>query len=197
MHIIAHRRNTISELQLLPTKYGVEIDIRSSGDELIVEHDPYSKGESLIDWLRYYSHGCLIVNLKEEGLESKLMDLLTVNGVDNYFFLDQSFPFLIKWAKLGHRKSAVRISEFESMQTAVNLSGLVDWIWIDSFTKFPLNYFEVERLKILGFKLCIVSPELHGRSSQAEIINFKKSIQEMIHNIDAVCTKRMDLWEMK
>ena len=44
MKLIAHRRNTLNELLASPTKYGVEVDIRSYGDKLVIDHDPFIAG---------------------------------------------------------------------------------------------------------------------------------------------------------
>ncbi|MET1530562.1 hypothetical protein [Burkholderia sola] len=46
MKIIAHRRNTIEALQATPEKYGIEVDIRSVADRLVIHHDPFVDGES-------------------------------------------------------------------------------------------------------------------------------------------------------
>ena len=47
MKLISHRRNTIQDLNVTPKKYGVEVDIRSCGEQLIIHHDPFVAGESL------------------------------------------------------------------------------------------------------------------------------------------------------
>ena len=44
MDYIAHRINTIKQLKLLDNKYGIEIDIRDDGKDLIIVHDPFKKG---------------------------------------------------------------------------------------------------------------------------------------------------------
>ena len=41
MIIVQHRRNTINLLKETPVKFGVEVDIRSYGDKLIIHHDPF------------------------------------------------------------------------------------------------------------------------------------------------------------
>ncbi len=41
MQIISHRKNTIEELQATPVEYGIEMDIRSYGDRLIVNNDNF------------------------------------------------------------------------------------------------------------------------------------------------------------
>lgn len=195
MKLISHRRNTLSELLATDSKYGIEVDIRSKGDRLIIHHDPFVAGESFDEWIDAYRHGTLILNVKEEGLEARLIALMQSKGITDYFFLDQSFPFLIKWAKAGEHRCAVRVSEFESIETALTLAGRVDWVWVDCFTKFPLIEDDAVRLKNAGFKLCLVSPELQGRNAEIEIPQLADLLKARNIESEAVCTKRPDLWE--
>lgn len=195
MQLIAHRRNTISDLLSTPSKYGVEIDIRSYGNKLIIHHEPLIEGESFDAWIAAYKHGTLILNVKEEGLEARLIDLMNSHGIEDYFFLDQSFPFLVKWAKAGEHRCAVRVSEFESVETALSLSGKIDWVWVDCFTHFPLSHEDASRLHNSGFKLCLVSPELQGRNAEMEIPQLAALLKERNIVADAICTKQPAIWE--
>lgn len=195
MKLISHRRNTIAELQATDRKYGIEVDIRSQGQKLIIHHDPFVAGESFDAWIEAYQHGTLILNVKEEGLEARLIALMASKGIEDYFFLDQSFPFLVKWSRTGERRCAVRVSEFEFIETALTLAGKVSWVWVDCFTKFPLSEDDARRLKNAGFKLCLVSPELQGRDAETEIPLLVSLLRERNITSDAVCTKRPDLWE--
>ena len=195
MKLISHRRNTVSELLATDSKYGIEVDIRSEGDRLIIHHDPFVAGESFDNWIDAYRHGTLILNVKEEGLEARLIALMQSKGIADYFFLDQSFPFLVKWSKAGEHRCAVRVSEFESIETALILAGKVDWVWVDCFTRFPLSEHDARSLKDAGFKLCLVSPELQGRDANVEIPHLVSLLKERNIAADAVCTKRPNLWE--
>ncbi len=195
MKLISHRRNTLEELNTTPKNYGIEVDIRSRGEQLIIHHDPFVDGEHFEAWLAAYQHGTLILNIKEEGLEGRLISLMAAHGIEDYFFLDQSFPFLVKWAKAGEHRSAVRVSEFEAIETALTLAGKVDWVWVDCFNYFPLSHEDAQRLKNAGFKLCLVSPELQGRDAETEIPQLVQLLAERDIQADAVCTKRPDLWE--
>lgn len=195
MKLISHRRNTRQELNATEGKYGIEVDIRSYGNDLIIHHDPCVSGESFDEWIADYRHGTLILNVKEEGLEARLIALMRDKGIEDYFFLDQSFPFLIKWSKAGERRCAVRVSEFESIETALTLAGKVDWVWVDCFTQFPLSHDDAKRLQGAGFKLCLVSPELQGRNAENEIPMLAKLLADRNIVAEAVCTKRPDLWE--
>ena len=195
MKFIYHRRNTISELLATDSKYGIEVDVRSEGNRLIIHHEPYIAGESFDDWIDAYQHGTLILNVKEEGLEARLTALMQSKGVSDYFFLDQSFTFLVKCSSAGEHRCAVRVSEFESIETALSLAGKVDWVWVDCFTHFPLREQDARRLQDAGLKLCLVSPELQGRDATVEIGQLASLLKELNVMADAVCTKRPDLWE--
>ena len=195
MKLIAHRRNTIEELKATPIEYGIEVDIRSNDLKLIIHHDPLASGEDFEEWLKYYCHSTLILNVKEEGLEARLIELMKQHHITDYFFLDQSFPFLIKWSKLGERHCAVRVSEFESIETALNLAGKIDWVWVDCFTHFPLTGSDVKRLQEAGFKLCLVSPELQGRPAETEIPLLANLLRQRLIKPEAICTKQPELWK--
>ena len=195
MIIIRHRRNTVAELVQTEVKYGVEVDVRSDGGKLVIHHDPYVLGEHFEEWFQMYQHGTLILNVKEEGLEARLIEIMAARRFTDYFFLDQSFPFLVKWSKTGERRCAVRVSEFESVETALSLAGKVDWGWVDCFSHFPLGTVDAQRLVDAGFKLCVVSPELQGRNAETEIFAMFALLKNRGIRADAVCTKRPDIWE--
>ena len=192
MIIIKHRINTVEELKQVPTHFGVEIDMRSFNNELILHHDPFHKGELFKNWIKFFNHKLVILNIKEEGLEKKIIEELNKYKVENYFFLDQSFPFLIKTALNGENRTAVRISEYESINTAISLNGKVSWIWVDYFTKLNLSKDEFLNLKKFGFNICFVSPELQGLKSEITFLQ-KELLKKKIYP-DAVCTKMIENW---
>ena len=195
MKLILHRINTLNDLRSTDPKYGVEVDIRSERGKLIINHDPYGSAESFDDWISEYRHGTLILNVKEEGLEGALIQIMQSKRITDYFFLDQSFPFLVKWSLKGEHRCAVRVSEFESVGTALSLAGKVDWIWVDCFSKFPLSEKDAKMLRKAEFKFCLVSPELQGHDADEEIPKLVKLLHERNIVADAVCTKRPELWE--
>ncbi|MBN8751016.1 Uncharacterised protein [Xylophilus ampelinus] len=194
MKYIAHRINTVEQLRSSPVGYGVEVDIRSKGDELIIHHDAFAAGENFERWIESYRHGTLILNVKEEGLEKRLLALMAHRGIEDFFFLDQSFPFLIKTCREGERRCAVRVSEYETIETAMALAGKVEWVWVDCFTRFPLSGAQARLLQAAGFKLCLVSPELQGRDAATGIAEMHDLLQREGIQAEAVCTKRPELW---
>lgn len=194
MIVIRHRRNTLADLRATPADLGIELDLRSRGEELIVHHDAFAEGERFEDWLAGFRHRTLILNVKEEGLEDRLIALMRERGIEDYFFLDQSFPFLVRTANRGESRCAVRVSEFESIDTALSLAGRIQWAWVDCFTRFPLDGAQARRLQDAGFKLCLVSPELQGRDAVSEIPAMRALLAREGIVAEAVCTKEPELW---
>ena len=66
MKYIAHRINTIEKLIQTPIEFGVELDLRDYGDKLVLEHDPFVGGEEFEEYLKYYKHGTMILNIKSD-----------------------------------------------------------------------------------------------------------------------------------
>jgi hypothetical protein len=191
MQYIQHRVNTIAQLHDTPMHYGVELDLRDRSDRLILQHDPFGDGEDFEAYLEHFRHGLLILNVKSERIEHRVLELVRQANVRDYFFLDCSFPMIRTLVKTGERKIAVRFSEYEPVESALALAGQVDWVWVDCFTHMPLDERTYALLK-RHFKLCAVSPELQGREA-ATIADYARELARF--PVDAVCTKRPDLWQ--
>ena len=191
MEFIAHRINTIKELNQIPNEYGIEIDLRDYGDKLILQHDPFSNGEDFESYLQHYKHGTMILNIKSERIEIKVLELIKKYNIKKYFFLDSSFPMIKTLVDMGEKNIALRFSEFESIDLLIKMKGKVKWVWIDCFTKLPLTYLNYKQLKGLDYKLCLVSPEL--QSQDEKIIDYKKFISENEILLDAVCCKHHNI----
>ncbi len=189
MIIVNHGVNTIEKLKNTPKNCGVETDIRSYGRRLIIHHEPFVKGEDFEDFLKHYSHCLLILNIKSEGIEQNVLDLIKKYRISNYFFLDVTFPFMIKYINKNISQFAVRFSEFESIQTCLNLKDKVEWVFVDNFTKLPIEDYSFTQLSE-HFKICIVSPELLKRN---EIELTKEIIKK--YPVDAVLTDNIEAWK--
>ena len=191
MLFIRHRVNSVKDLETIPPRLGIELDLRSAGSRLILQHDPFQGGDRFEDLLKHYRHAFMIVNVKTEGVEEEARQLLRKYGIKEYFFLDLSFPALIKLTRKGEKNIAIRFSEYEPLEQCLALKGKVRWVWIDCFTRLPLNDKNYSILREC-FKLCIVSPELQNHPKE-KIASFKKALSD--YKIDAVCTKHPELWE--
>lgn len=193
MKIIIHRVNKIKELRTISTKYGVEIDIRSYGKKLVLNHEPAASGDELEKYLKNFSHSILIANIKEAGIENKVLKLIKKYRVKKYFLLDVEFPFIYNASNSGEKNISIRFSEKESIETVKNFVNKVNYVWIDTFTKFPINK---KNLSILNkFHKCLVSPDRWNRPE--DIKKYKKIIFDQKIKIESVMTskKYIDVWE--
>lgn len=192
MEYIAHRINTKEELCQLPHEYGVELDLRDDlNGRIYIQHNPFEPGEDFEEYLKVYHHGTMILNVKSERIEHKILELIKNYDVKSYFFLDSTFPMIKLLSDMGERNIALRFSEYEGIDTLEAMQGRVDWVWVDTFTKLPLNREIASKIKKMGYKLCLVSPELQG---QPEKINkYIDQIKESKIVIDAICTKKYNI----
>lgn len=184
MEIVIHRVNKVKNLSRIPNNYGCEIDIRSFGSNLILNHDPYKSGDLLSDFLDSYNHGLLVLNIKETGIENDVISLVKKRKIKRYFLLDVEFPYIYKNTILGEKSIAIRYSELEPIQMALNYENKVDWVWIDTNTILPINNEIVSKLK--NFKTCLVSPECWNRPD--DIISYRKKMLELDFTPNAVMT---------
>lgn len=189
--LIKHRINTSAQLADTPEQYGVELDLRAEREKIILHHDAFATGEDFEEYLKNYRHQLIILNTKCEGMETRLIELMNQHQINDYFFLDLSIPFLIKTAKAGCSKIAVRFSEYEPLELVEKFAGMVEWVWVDCFTRNVLTPEVYATLK-KHFKICIVSPELQAHPVEM-IQEFKQAFEGF--EIDAVCTKVPDLWK--
>jgi len=193
---ICHRINTSNELDNVEVNQGIELDLRDKDNNIVLSHDPFSDGELFDDFLKKYDKNLIILNIKSERIEWKVLDLLKKYNISNYFFLDSSFPMIYQLSKNDETNIAIRFSEFESIESIKLVKNMVKWVWIDCFNNFPLNQESYNIIKNLGLKICIVSPELQGYNTD-RIREFKKIINDNKFEIDAICTKyyNIKLWK--
>lgn len=198
MIFIKHRCNTINSLKGFDVRWGAEIDLRSDVSRLgslHLSHDPWQLGEDFSTWLDIWKSmkqlGPLIVNTKEDGLETKILELLAEKGIQNFFFLDTQIPTLVRLSRnLPKRMFASRFSSYEPEEFVNKFSHLTQWLWVDCFDARPVFSDAVAKLKS-HFKICLVSPELQGKALEES----GESFLHLYAIADAVCTKTPSWWE--
>ena len=195
MQIVIHRVNKIENLIEIPKKYGCEIDIRAQGSKLILNHDPYANGDYLDEYLDQYHHGLLVLNIKEAGIESDVLKAVRDRGIEQFFLLDIEFPYLYRASREGERAIAIRYSEEEPIQLVKNYENCVEWVWIDTPTKLPLDKESVMHLNKM--KTCLVSPERWGRPE--DILTYHQQMIQLNFTPTAVMTnqKLANKWEQQ
>ena len=182
---IAHRINTITALRKIPIDWGVEVDVRhdNRNGRLYLNHDP-GVGEDLERYLRKFNHAFIIFDIKESGVEDRVIDLASKYRIlkSKYFLLDVEFPYLYTASRKNIKQIAVRYSKDEPIEMALKYKNKVDWVWIDTNTKLPLDLKIKNKLK--GFKTCLVSPDRWGRPE--DIPKYRMKMKKLGFKLDAV-----------
>ena len=195
MEIIVHRINKIKELKKISNNYGIEIDIRTDGSKLILNHDPFKRGDRFIDYIENYKHKTLVLNIKEDGIENEVLNIVRSFSVKSFFLLDVEMPYMYSATKKGQKNIAVRFSEYEDIAIAKQFKNKLNWIWIDTATKLPINKKNLNIIK--NFKSCLVCPERWNRKN--DIINYKKKLKMLNFSPNAIMTSKecIKYWEKK
>lgn len=175
MKIISHRgywtkvseKNTErSFIRSFSLGFGTETDIRDYNGNLVISHDiPSSDSMSLDYFFQLFNQFeaklqiPLALNVKADGLQKKISELLEKFHISNYFIFDMSIPDLKVSVNCG-LKSFIRLSEYE---TDLPFYDSITGIWLDSFDSVWYSSDTVKRHVDQGKTVCIVSAELHKR----------------------------------
>ena len=184
MEIVIHRVNTLENLRRIPEEFGAEIDIRAYGSKLILNHEPFQSGLKLEEFLREYQHGLLVLNIKEAGIESKVLELVSRYKIKSFFLLDVEFPYIYRASREGCSQIAMRYSEDEPIESAQKFAGILEWVWIDTNTQLPLSMPICHSLT--NFKTCLVCPERWGRPKDIPV--YRRKMLELAFEPTAVMT---------
>ena len=193
MEYIVHKVNTEEKLSQIPTKYGIELDLRIRNNKLVLCHEHSDCNTEFEKFLQNYNHKILVANIKDSGIEDIVIETLKRNKIENFFLLDIEFPYLIKNYEVQGKYLSTRFSEFEDIKTSSNLVNKVDWIWIDTFNKLPIDNQNLEVIK--KFKSCLVSPSRWGRSNEIdEVIKELKDLK-YFPDFTMVDYDEINIWE--
>jgi hypothetical protein len=189
MKIIAHRgfwsapgeKNTVVAFQrCIDEGFGIETDIRDYQGALVVSHDVPKPGQQLLSFdsfLEMYmqnkdKHAVLAINIKADGLHELLQGAIRKHNLQSYFVFDMSFPGLF----FSYRKSGLTF--YTSLNDYIQkpiLHNEAAGIWLDAYEDTWFNMTDVELYLADGKKVCIVSPELHGREYESLWADIKES----------------------
>jgi len=190
--IVIHRVNDSETLEKIPREYGIELDVRDYGKELVLGHEPFilweQKRGRLEDYLKNFNHALAIFDVKSEFIEKRVLEAAEKAGVKNFFLLGITVPATWALEKAHEKRIAIRFSEDEPIESALKWAGRADWVWVDTKTKNPLTRESFKKLRLSGFKVCLVSPCRWGRPQEIEgyVNYFKKNGIKL----DAVMTER-------
>ncbi|MCS6520875.1 hypothetical protein NYA10_29765, partial [Burkholderia thailandensis] len=87
------------------------------------------------------------------------------------------------------------VREFEPIVCPLSRAGLLGRQGVDRFARFPLTTADGARLREAGLRWCPVSAELLAGTDEHALTKMQGELADRGIAIDAVCTKRPDLWE--
>lgn len=201
MIIISHRgywktateKNTIEAFsRSFSLGFGTETDIRDYHGELVISHDIADEScitfDNFINIYLNESKGTLqplALNVKSDGLQSKIKDKLSQFSIENYFLFDMSIPDTLGYLDQG-LNTFVRYSEYEPLTALLEQS---QGVWLDGFSNNLVNADLLELVLGQGKKVCIVSPELHKRGHLEVWQQYKTLPERLIQNNNLIlCT---------
>lgn len=193
MLILHHRINCVELLRGVSRNHGVEIDVQFYQNKVYLGHDPGKVSIPLETYLEDFEHSFLAINVKQEGIEEKVLQIVNSRGIPNYFLFDVSFPFLMRMAQSGQKNLAIRLSDYELIRRIEYFVNRVQWIWLDIFDNVDFLQ-EIKKPIFRNFKICAVSPELHTYRTANENRILLDSIMEYRGYFEAVCTKEYRKW---
>lgn len=177
MKIISHRGYWLDESeknQNLAFKrsfqlgFGTETDIRDSMGRLVISHDMPSGSEQGLDsflaLVANYSQELslpltIALNVKADGMANVLSNHLKRYQALDFFVFDMSVPDMRSYLSTS-LPVFTRMSEAERIPAFLEQA---EGVWLDSFDSEWYTVGVVEELLQAGKRVCVVSPELHGR----------------------------------
>lgn len=169
--------------------FGTEIDIRDYKGELVISHDIADENSLKIsDFFELYNRVDkslpLALNIKADGLQTKLKELLEHFNIINYFVFDMSVPDGLGYVKQG-LNTFTRQSEYEKEPSFYDVAI---GVWLDEFHGHWISK-EIIEIHFKNKKqTCIVSPDLHKREYLNEWEHYKEIEKYLGINNLMLCT---------
>ncbi len=144
--------------------FGTETDLRDRAGSLVISHDPAGDGvmaaAAFFDLYQEVGDGLpLALNIKSDGLQPMLEEVLAEFGVRNYFVFDMSVPDTLPYLRDAFHVFT-RQSEYEPDPP---LYDRATGVWVDCFETEWITRAQIERHLEAGKRVCLVSPDLHKR----------------------------------
>jgi glycerophosphoryl diester phosphodiesterase len=198
MIILSHRgywkealekNQTIAFERSFSLGFGTETDIRDYKGELFISHDIADENcisvkEMLEIYNRYDYTLPLALNIKADGLQVKLKELLEEYKIENYFVFDMSVPDTFGYLK-QNIKAFTRESEYEKIPSFYDEAC---GIWLDEFQGHWITKETIKKHIENNKQICIVSPDLHKREYQKEWQHYKEIEEELGVDNLMICT---------
>lgn len=175
MKVISHRgywrevkeKNTFVAFEAsFALGYGIETDIRDCLGKLVISHDMPRGGEGgFIDLLEKavaFSHVSpltIAINVKSDGLAQAISECIRRFPTLDCFVFDMAVPDMRSYFEF-EVPVFTRLSDVEKEPVWFEK---VAGVWLDSFYSDWFCEPEIQQILSAGKRVCVVSPELHGR----------------------------------
>lgn len=185
------KNTTVSFERSFSLGFGTETDIRDFNGELVISHDIANKQAITLKYFfeLYASFDKtlpLALNIKADGLQQPIAELLRKYNIENYFVFDMSIPDTIGYLKKGI-SFYTRQSEYE---TNLALYQEAQGVWIDEFNHHWIDDNVLKAHLDKGKNICIVSPELHKREYHKEWLDYKTNYNLFTDSRISICTDK-------
>lgn len=174
MEILAHRgmwtlpeeKNTLNAIQkAFVNGLGIETDLRDYNGKLVISHDVANDTSPLAEEMfkTYRDLGLnvqLALNVKADGIQKMLGELLEHYQIKNYFLFDMSVPELV----VNDARGLYYYTRNSDIESDCVMYQRASGVWVDYFyDDLWLNEQVLAKHINQKKKVCIVSPELHGK----------------------------------
>lgn len=173
MRILSHRgfwlspaeKNTTAAFERsFVSGFGTETDLRDLDGALVISHDPPRQGALTAEAFLLLHRAVdprlpLALNIKADGLQRMVADVLERLEVPEAFVFDMAVPDMLGWIAAGV-PVFTRISDVEPDPA---LADRAAGVWLDAFHADWWDASTIDRLLDQGLSVCVVSPELHKR----------------------------------
>jgi hypothetical protein len=174
MDILSHRgywrapqekNGAVAFVRSFDLGFGTETDVRDHAGELVIAHDmPNGSELRLADVLDLLGDRDLplALNIKADGLGPLIVEAMAGRPQTRWFTFDMSGPELIRQQRLA-MPVFTRRSEYEREPV---LYDQAQGVWLDAFEGLWFTADDIAAMLDDGKRVCIVSPELHGRDPE-------------------------------
>jgi len=196
MKIISHRgfwrdpvekNSEIAFSRSFSLGFGVETDVRDAKGSLVISHDMPKGGELSFDNLLEMAAAVIgstpitiAVNVKADGLSRALSEKFVEFDQLDCFVFDMASPDMRSYFDAGI-PVFTRMSEHEMAPVWLDRAA---GVWLDAFDSEWYTPSVIEKLASRNKRVCIVSPELHGRSH----LSLWESLRDLKINDVMLCT---------
>lgn len=192
MIIFEHEKNRPDFLKYVKKENGLYLSIRFYKNEIVLSEDYNDLKSSCLlkDWLKFYDHGPIIFNIKENGLE----DILLKKYSDiNFLLTGLDTNSMLELGRKGEKRFMIPVSDLEEGVLLKRMKKIGSSLLLKFYASF-IDLDTIEEIRKVNLPIYFVSPEVNGSweiSAKANNLNF---FLENNIELSGIITKTPLLW---